>query len=204
MNSDQGQVKDLVEKLEREEITPKEAHKELGKRGLVESERWEIIPWAIYISLAWPLNIILSGQLPVMHFPPIVIYISAVLAAVGILLAVWVTYIHYRRGGLGHDETIILFKNGVYGVVRHPGGLGFMLFPILLPIIISPYVPFTPLSIAAIIVMIAYLYYGVWLEERMDIDKWGDEYRQYMREVPRFNFIRGLWNLRRRRREDGD
>jgi len=199
LSKGEGKVKDLAEKLERGEATPKEAHKELEKRGLVESERWEIIPWVIYIILEWPLNIIFSDQLPVIHFPPIVIYISAVLAALGMLLAVWVTRMHYKGGGLGHDETIILFKKGIYGVVRHPGVLGFMPFPILLPIIISPYVPFTPLSVAAIIIMFVYLYYGVYLEEKMDIEKWGDEYRQYMKEVPRFNFIKGLWNLRKNR-----
>lgn len=195
----EGEVRDLVEKLEREEVTPKEAHKELEKRGLVENERWEIIPWAIYIILEWPLNIIFSDQLPVIHFPPIVIYISAVLAALGMLLAIWVTYIHYKRGGLGQDETIILFKDGIYGVVRHPGVLGFSILPILLPIILSTFVPFTPLSVAAIIVMIVYLYYGVYLEEKLDIEKWGNEYLQYMKEVPRVNFIKGLWNLRKKR-----
>jgi len=30
--------------------------------------------------------------------------------------------------------------------------------------------------------------------------KWGDEYRQYMKEVPRWNLIKGLWILRKRKR----
>ncbi|HIH97150.1 MAG TPA: hypothetical protein HA348_06715 [Thermoplasmata archaeon] len=72
------------------------------------------------------------------------------------------------------------------------------MWPILLPIILSTKIPFTPLSIAAIIIMIVYLYYGVYAEEKLDIEKWGNEYRQYMKEVPRFNFIKGLWNLRKR------
>jgi hypothetical protein len=40
----EGKIKDLVEKLKRGEITSKDALKELGKRGVLESERWEIIP----------------------------------------------------------------------------------------------------------------------------------------------------------------
>ena len=36
----EGQVKDLVKKLERGEITSKDARKELGKRGLLEPETW--------------------------------------------------------------------------------------------------------------------------------------------------------------------
>lgn len=30
------------------------------------------------------------------------------------------------------------------------------------------------------------------LEEKLDIPRWGDEYRRYMKEVPRFNFVLGL------------
>jgi len=83
--------------------------------------------------------------------------------------------------------------------MRHPGGVTMML-PILLPIILSAYVPFSPLSVAAIITMIVYVYYSCLLEEKkLDIPKWGDEYRQYTKEVPRFNFILGLWRLRKKK-----
>jgi len=37
-----GQVRDLVKKLERGEITSKDALKELEKRGLLEPERYEL------------------------------------------------------------------------------------------------------------------------------------------------------------------
>lgn len=38
-------------------------------------------------------------------------------------------------------------------------------------------------------------------EERFNLRKWGDEYRQYMKEVPRFNFILGIWRLAKRKRK---
>ena len=196
--SKEGKVNDLVEKLQRGEVTSKEALKELKKRGLREKEAWEIIPLAIYFILWLPLNFKFSAQLPAIHFPTIIIYISLAIGLLGILLCIWVTRMHYKRGGLNHDETVILLKEGPYRVMRHSEGLVMML-PTLLPIILSEYVPFSPLSVAAIIVMIVYIYYGVYLEEKLDIEKWGDEYRQYMKEVPRFNFIKGLWRLRKRR-----
>jgi protein-S-isoprenylcysteine O-methyltransferase Ste14 len=72
-----------------------------------------------------------------------------------------------------------------------------MMLPILLPIILSPIIPFIILSVAAIIMMIVYVYCGCYLEEKkLDIPKWGDEYRQYMKEVPRCNFVLGKWRLR--------
>jgi protein-S-isoprenylcysteine O-methyltransferase Ste14 len=196
--SKEGKVKDLAEKLERGEITSKDALKELEKRGLLEPERWEIIPWAIYFILWLPLNFKFSAQLPAIHFPLVIISISIVLSALGMFLGIWATRMHYKRGGLNHDETVILLKEGPYRVMRHVGGVTMML-PILLPIILSAYVPFSPLSVAAIITMIVYVYYSCLLEEeKLDIPKWGDEYLQYMKEVPRFNFIVGLWKLRKR------
>ena len=200
MEKREGKVKDLVKKLKSGEITSKEALKELKIRGLREKEAWEIIPWVVYFILWLPLNFMFADQLPVVHFHLVIICISIVLSALGMYIGIWATRMHYKRGGLKHDETVILIKDGPYSVVRHAAALG-MLLPILLPIILSEYIPFTPLSIAAIIVMIAHIHYAILLEEKeLDIPKWGDEYKQYMKDVPRYNFIVGLWNLRKRRK----
>jgi len=139
----EGKVNDLVEKLKRGEITSKDALKELGKRGLLESERWEIIPWVVYfVFLLLPpvskqLKLEFSAffaQLPSISFPAIVIYISLAIGFLGIFVGIWATRMHYKKGGLNHDETVILFKEGPYRVMRHPAGI-VMLLPILLPII---------------------------------------------------------------------
>jgi protein-S-isoprenylcysteine O-methyltransferase Ste14 len=37
-------------------------------------------------------------------------------------------------------------------------------------------------------------------ERRLNIRKWGDAYRQYMKEVPRWNIALGLVRLGRKRR----
>jgi protein-S-isoprenylcysteine O-methyltransferase Ste14 len=190
-------VKDLAEKLQAKKLTPKEAKMEMKKRGLLEKEKWEIIPWTIYFILWLPLNFMFSDQLPAVHFPSVVICISIVLAVLGMYIAVWATRMHYKRGGLKDDETVILFRDGPYRVMRHPAVVGFMTLPILLPIILSAHVPFTLLSVAAIIVMLVYIYYGIRLEEKLDIEKWGDEYKRYQKEVPRFNFILGVWKWAR-------
>ena len=206
----EGKVNDLVEKLERGEITSKDALKELKKRELLEPETWEIIPWVAYFAL-WLLPFVSSqlrldflaffAQIPSISFPAVVIYISVAIGVLGILFGIWVSRMHSKMGGLNHDETVILLKEGPYGVMRHPATL-YMILPILLPIILSTYIPFTPLAVAAIITMIVYVYYSCLLEEKkLDIPKWGNEYLQYMKEVPRFNFILGIWRRSRRERE---
>ena len=196
----EGRVKDLVEKLKKGEITSEEVLKELKKRKLVESEKWEIIPWVIYFILWLPFNIIYADQLPSFRFPLFIIYISIVLSGLGMYIGIWAICMHFKIGGLKNEETVILIKDGPYSVMRHPG-MGVMILFYLLPIILSEFVPFTLLSVAAIIVLIVYIYLGVRLEEKkLDIPKWGNEYYQYMKEVPRFNFIKGYINLKKRKK----
>jgi protein-S-isoprenylcysteine O-methyltransferase Ste14 len=131
-----------------------------------------------------------------MSFPAIVIYVLLAIAFLGILVGIWATRIHYKKGGLNHNETVILFKEGPYRAMRPPAVLCMML-PILLPIILSPIIPFIILSVAFIIMIIVYVYYRYCLEEKkLDLPKWSDEYRQYMKEVTRCNFVLGIWRLR--------
>ncbi len=65
MTRDKGKINDLMERLQREEITIKETFKELKERGLVEQERWEIIPWVTYFVFLLPLNFKFSAKLPI-------------------------------------------------------------------------------------------------------------------------------------------
>ena len=218
MAYDEGRVRDLVEKLETGEITPKEAKGEMNKRGVSEQaffRGWTgwpslFIAFGVYFIL-WlflgiskhlkPSFLSFSIQLPAINFPAVVIYISLVLLVVfGIFVMVWHIYLHRTRGGLKIEgETIIFYKAGPNCVMRNPGNFGFMVWFILLPIILSAYIQFTLLSVVAIITITVWNYYMVCIEEKMNVEKWGDEYRQYMKEVPRFNFIKGLWNIKKGR-----
>jgi len=215
MEKKEDKVKDLVEELQRGELTPKGAFKKLEERKLTEGTQggsWEFIlgfiPWIIYFILwllpMWARHFNLDflewfAHLRAITFPSVAIYISIVLVVVGTFFLAWGMLSHRKRGGLKKvDEAIILYKEGPYSVMRHPQAGG-MMWPFLLPIILSRYVSFTVLSIAAIVIMIIYIYYGIRMEEKLDVEKWGDEYQQYMKEVPGFNFILGLWRLRKRR-----
>jgi len=141
-----------------------------------------------------------SDQLLSFRFPLFIIYISIILSGFGMYIGIWAIRMHYKIGGLKDEETVILIRDGPYSVMRHPG-MGVMILFFLLPIILSEFVPFTLLSVVAIIVMVVYPYWGTLLEERkLDIPKWGNEYYQYMKEVPRFNFIKGYINLKKRKK----
>jgi len=87
-----GKVKDLMEKLQKGELTHKEVLKKLEERMLVEQEAWEIIAWVIYFVL-WLLPVVSSqlkldflaffAQLPSISFPSIGIYVMFVPLVIG-------------------------------------------------------------------------------------------------------------------------
>jgi len=70
--------------------------------------------------------------------------------------------------------------------------LGLVFTHCVLPIILSTWVPFTILAAICIVVAIASCAYLIRAEDRFNLRKWGEEYRQYMNEVPAINFVRGL------------
>ena len=84
--------------------------------------------------------------------------------------------------------------------MRHPSTFAFSMFFGMLPIMLAGPVPFTPLSAVGVLYIFPFHYAASMKEERqLDIPKWGDEYRRYMEEVPRWNFFKGWWNMRKRR-----
>ena len=203
----------MVDKLRKEEITATEAQRELRKRGLRHEETLKdfigYVVWGVLCFLPGFAKMtglgILSffAQLPPMEFPPVVIYLSIALFIAMIPLAVLQAYFNSKKGGCGsEDDTVIFLKNGPYGIVRHPGVVSWTVFFSTAPIILSGVVPFTILSVIAIVEIIATNYYLCVVEEKtLNIPKWGDEYRQYMKEVPRFNFILGIWRRIKRRKQ---
>jgi len=82
-------------------------------------------------------------------------------------------------------ETNRLVKEGYYSCMRHPMHFGLLFFPLSFALIIgsvSFIILIAPLEIIIMIVMIKLF------EEPEAIEKFGDEYRKYMHEVPMFNF----------------
>jgi len=205
MVEERENIEEIVNKLDEGEMTIKEAKKILKEKGLSSEPKSltgqvaGLISYIAYIIFCFPLTIILSSQLKVIIFPMPVIYISLILVAIGTFFALWVTYSHRKKGGLkGSDETIIFYRDGLYSVMRHPGVFGFIIWFICLPIILSSYVPFTYLTVTGIVLIVISHYYMVCVEEKINVVNWVDEYIQYMKEVPRFNFILGFWNLRKK------
>jgi protein-S-isoprenylcysteine O-methyltransferase Ste14 len=94
----------------------------------------------------------------------------------------------------GWEETTVVTARGVYRVIRHPMYFGTALFGVALALVLQSYV-----AIALACAVVVFAYAASRLEEKRNLKKFGDGYRSYVREVPRWNVILGLWRTFRRR-----
>ncbi len=98
------------------------------------------------------------------------------------------------RGG---GEGKVFVESGPYALVRHPEFLGHIL-------IISALILMTQhwISLVMGLMLIGLLSLAMMMEERENIEKFGDAYRDYMERVPRINLPAGIIKrVIRRRRE---
>ena len=90
-----------------------------------------------------------------------------------------------REGDIPRTETNKLATTGYYSYMRHPMHLGLLFFPLAIALIVgstSFILIIAPLEMLFMIVMIKLV------EEPEAIKKFGDDYRDYMKRVPMFNF----------------
>jgi protein-S-isoprenylcysteine O-methyltransferase Ste14 len=212
MTPQEGQVADLARGLETGTMTEDQAISYLQERGLTEKAVFRYSSWAYLIWLIpcflpwlwglWGLEFLgFLARLPRFIFPSLVSYIAVALFVAAIPLTVWGMYYNKKSGGCSsEDHTVILQKRGPYAIIRHPSHFSWSVFFVTLPIFLSQYIPFTFLSVVGIVGIVIFHYYASIKEERdLNMKKWGDEYRQYMEQVPRWNIFKGLVNLAKRR-----
>ena len=91
------------------------------------------------------------------------------------------------RAGKSYIHTTKLVDTGIYSIVRHPQYVTFMLWAIAGMLLFQHWVivllgiPVFPLT-----------YIDLVRADRDAIEKFGDEYKAYMKRVPRANFILGI------------
>jgi len=84
-----------------------------------------------------------------------------------------------------------LVETGIYGIIRNPIGLA--------TLIIFSGITLSGLSCSAICgwaILIFCLVVGNKAEEKENLEKFGDKYKEYMKRVPSWNFLKGI--LRKR------
>jgi protein-S-isoprenylcysteine O-methyltransferase Ste14 len=194
------------EVLKKDHITTKELKEELGKKNVnftkLFSRSYGGLLFVVAIIWLLPAIAQYSGwvflnffaRLPVVEFPIPVIVIGAIFFIAAISLEAKVTLIRKREGGCDDThETVIVIREGPYRIIRHPGHLAEMSYFSLLPILLSRWVPFTVMAGISIVILNTGYVYMIREEDNFNVRKWGNEYQQYINEVPAINFVKGLF-----------
>ena len=90
-------------------------------------------------------------------------------------------------------ETTTLVDSGIYGTVRHPQYLSWILISIAM-MFISQYWVVIIVGIAASVT----IYMQARQDDQQQTEKFGEEYRRYMERVPRMNPLTGVIRMIRR------
>jgi protein-S-isoprenylcysteine O-methyltransferase Ste14 len=96
------------------------------------------------------------------------------------------------KKGKSYIHTTALVDTGIYSIVRHPQYVTFILWAIAGMLLFQHWyvillgIPVIPLT-----------YIDLIRADKDSIEKFGDDYKQYMEEVPRANFLVGMFRLLR-------
>ncbi len=153
----------------------------------------------LYI-VCFPVNpLVLTGVIEVNSYLVLSI-LGGVVWAFGMVLVMAPIVMFPRRGGVPKGKsfasTTRLVDTGIYAVVRHPQYTGGIFSIFLTTLLLYPHWLFGLLG--AIAAVLTYLSIGE--EDKVLIEKFGDDYTEYKKRVPGMNFAAGIIRLLRRRR----
>ena len=92
-------------------------------------------------------------------------------------------------------KTTRVVHTGIYSVIRHPQYTGGIFSIFLTTLLIYPHWMFGVMGVVGTYL----IYVGTKTEDNILIEKFGDEYRDYLENVPAINFVAGTIRLFRRR-----
>jgi len=125
--------------------------------------------------------------------------LAKLLYAGWIILAFGIVFLLWSSGSRKKEREEGIVESGMYAFVRHPEFLGHILIIFALIIISQHWI-----SLIVGAVLVALLCLAMIEEEKRNIEKFGDAYRDYIRRVPRINLIAGIVKHSKRENEDDD
>jgi protein-S-isoprenylcysteine O-methyltransferase Ste14 len=121
-------------------------------------------------------------------------YLGWILLILSIYFAIAPVYIFKKIAnvpeGKSYIHTKTIVDKGLFGIVRHPQYLSMLLVEIGLVLIVQHWL----ILILSIICFIL-TYYGILVQDRILVRKFKEDYVEYMKNVPRTNFLLGLVKL---------
>ena len=163
---------------------------------LVHVRRWREILWEIPVTIlciaCFPANpLVLTGVIEVQSYLSLFI-IGWVVWLFGMVLVMAPIIMFPKRGGVSKGKSFVhttcLVDTGIYSVVRHPQYTGGVYAIFITTLLWYPHWLFALLGVVGIVL----LYLSTRAEDRFLVKKFGDEYRNYMENVPGMNIFVGI------------
>ena len=96
--------------------------------------------------------------------------------------------------GRSYMHTTVVVDSGIYAVVRHPQFLSWIILSGALALLSQHW-----LSVVCIFPVAVLVYMEALRADQSDVEKFGDDYKQYMQKVPRLNLLVGMYRVLRSR-----
>ena len=127
----------------------------------------------------------------------ILMYVGWVIWAISVVLGWLPIFVLKTKGGVAKGKSYVhtttLVKTNIYAIVRHPQYTAGILFSLALIFISQNWL----IAVMGAVVIVL-LYIDILMTDKYEVEKFGDEYKDYMKKVPRTNFILGIIRLLRR------
>ena len=151
--------------------------------------------------VCFPANpLVLAGIIEVQSYLALTI-VGWVVWVFGMVLVMAPIIMFPRRGGVSKGKSFVnttqLVNTGIYAIVRHPQYTGGIYAIFLTTFLWYPHWLFGVLGVIGI----AVIYLGCREEDKLLVEKFGNDYREYMKKVPGMNFITGINRLLRSSRD---
>lgn len=142
--------------------------------------------------ICFPLNPLVLTGIIVPNSDNILTIIGIIIWAFGMYLVVY-PFIYFKiKGGVKKGKSYVhtqkIVTGGLYSIIRHVQYTGGILSIFIATPLLYPHWIFVALGIPGIVLV----YYGTKREDKLMIEKFGDEYRTYMDKVPAINIPLGL------------
>jgi protein-S-isoprenylcysteine O-methyltransferase Ste14 len=169
-----------------------------------DSRRWKPTPKDVILMSIETLSFVAQVVLCILFFNFLelnwLLYLGGAVFVVAMVIG-WRARVAFETKGESregeswlHTRTVV--ATGIYAVVRHPMYLSFLLIPLTLVLLSQHW-----LNAMLGAMLMGLLYNDMRREEKSNIERFGDDYRHYMQQVPRMNFVVGIIRLIRRRKK---
>ena len=115
------------------------------------------------------------------------VYVGLITIALGIVFVSWSSKSRKKGQIRGSISKEALVESGIYAFVRHPEFLGHILIISALVIISQHWI-----SLIIGVILVILLCFAMIEEEKRNIEKFGEAYKDYMKRVPRINLVLGI------------